>query len=89
MATPPRAEDIRGLLSIYDQYKQIVTTWAGYTDPEEDGTDDVDWDNDEDRITDELLEYRESWSDRGSGSGTGHDPVPHTPKTGWNASRHA
>ncbi len=45
----------------------------------------MEWDDDEDRIANELLAYRESWPDNGTGSGTGHDPEPHTPKTERNA----
>ena len=90
VAAPPRTDDKRELMNIYDRYQQVVTTWAGYTEDEEDETDDEiwdddeGWDDDEDRITGELLAYRDSWPDRETGSGTGHDPEPHTPKTGRN-----
>ena len=57
VAAPPRADDKRELMNIYDRYQQVVTTWAGYTEEEEDETDDEiwddneEWDDDEDRIT--------------------------------------
>ena len=88
VAAPPRTDDKRELMNIYDRYQQVVTTWAGYTEEEEEDetddeiwNDDMEWDDDEDRIANELLAYRESWPDNGTGSGTGYDPEPHTPKT--------
>jgi len=91
VAAPPRTDDKRGLMNIYDRYQQVITTWAGYTEEdEEDETDneiwddDEEWDEDEEQVTKELQAYRESWPDRGTGYGTGLHPEPHTPKTGRN-----
>lgn len=56
VAAPPRPEDKREFMFICDRYQQIVTTWAGYTDEEEEESgDDLDWDDDEGR----YLDYKE------------------------------
>ena len=85
VAAPPRPEDKREFMYIYDRYQQIVTTWAGYTEEEEaESGDDLDWDDDEDRVFDEHMALINTLPDRDSGSGTGQNPKPHIPKTGRN-----
>jgi hypothetical protein len=44
IAAPPRPEDKRELMNIYDRYQQVVTTWAGYTEDDEESEDEL-WDD--------------------------------------------
>ncbi len=58
MAAPPRPDSKRELMNIYDRYQQVVTTWAGYTeDEDEDGT----WDEDEEEL--DIWDEKEEWDD--------------------------